>query len=438
MAKKFFDIIPPEKTKYSEKIKEFKEKKKYQAEEPLNYFNRIKEKNIRTKHPKKKIVSKSLFLSSIALVLSIVLGLFLFSKTKIDIFPETEIITFERTLTLDAFYDEFNPTEWIKDEIIPGKILSDEKKYIEEFSASGKTVSESEARGIIRVYNDYSTNSQGLVANTRFVSSEEKLFKSIKNEVIPGGQYKDGKFVAGYADIEVRAAETGEEYNIGASTFSIPGFAGTPRYTSFYGKSFDSMKGGFKGETAQVTAQDLDKALHNLTAKAKAERKEFLQSNLSSGFILQDEAISQEIIEAKASVEAGSKTESFSYELEINSKGVAFDKKNMEKFAKTLLDLNIPAEKKFQTESLEINYYIKSVDIKSGKIELNLKIKAKAYSDIQTEELKKALCGKSLDEAKIFLENFSGINNVEIKAQPLFRRKISDDLDKIELKLKLD
>ena len=69
---------------------------------------------------------------------------------------------------------------------------------------------------------------------------------------------------------------------------------------------------------------------------------------------------------------------------------------------------------------------------------LNLKIKAKAYSDVQTEELKKAVFGKSSEETKISLENYPGISSIEIKSWPLFRKEISEDLNKIELKLRLD
>ena len=438
MAKKFFDIIPPEKAKYSKNLDKVEVKEKHLEDEQLISFNK-KEKSFSKIKPKKlKLVSKSFILSSIVLILVITLGLFFFSKAKIDIFPETEVINLEKTLIVNASYDKFNQEDWVEDETIPGKIFSNEKEYSEESLASGKATDESKARGTIRVYNNYSTAVQGLVVKTRFVSSDEKLFRSIQPANIPGGKYEKGKLVPGYADIEVEATEAGKEYNIGASTFSIPGFAGTARYTSFYGKSFDSMQGGFKGETAQVTEQDLNKAKNSLMERAKAESKEFLKSNLSPGFILEDEAISQEVIEEKASVEAGSKTENFNYELKINSQGIGFEKANMEKFAKALLDLNIPEGKKIQEESLEINYYIKSVDVKSGEIELNLKIKAKAYSDVQTEELKKAVFGKSSEETKIFLENYPGISSIEIKSWPLFRKEISEDLNKIELKLRLD
>jgi len=438
MAKKFFDIIPPEKAKYSKRLEQVEVKEKHLEEEKMIAFQK-KEKNLsKVKHKKLKLISKSFLFSSIVLILVVILGSFFFSKAKIDIFPETEMINLEKTFIVSASYDKFNQEDWVEDETIPGKFFSNEKEYSEGFLASGKATDESKARGIIRVYNNYSTVAQGLVVKTRFVSSDEKLFRSIQPATIPGGKYEKGKLVPSYADIEVEAAEAGEEYNIEASTFSIPGFAGTARYTSFYGKSFDSMQGGFKGETAQATQQDLNKAKNSLIERAKAESKEFLKSNLSPGFILEDEAISQEVIEEKASVEAGSKVERFNYELRISSQGIGFEEKNMEKFATALLDLNVPEGKKIQEESLEINYYIKSVDVKSGEIELNLKIKAKAYSDVQTEELKKALFGKSSEETKIFLENCSGINSVEIKSWPLYRRKISEDFSKIELKLRLD
>ncbi len=428
--KKFFDIIPPQKIKTSQ---DFKRKK-------------VAEKNLEKRHgpkisPKifgdKRFLLRGFILCSFILILIGVSGFFFFSKAKIDIWPEAETLNFEETGTIDSNYDQFQPSIWVKDRVIPGKVLMDEKFSSQEFSASGKTLKEEKAEGVIRVYNAYSTLSQALLSNTRFVSTEGKLFRSVKREIIPGGIYEKGKLIPSYTDIKVRAAEAGEEYSIGPSTFSIPGFAGTPRYTSFYGKSFTSMTGGFRGKVSQVTQEDLEKAENALTEKLKKESRDFLKAALPLDFISLDETISQEIIESSTSVEANTEAEFFNYQVRISSKGLGFQKADIEGFAKSFISLNIPEGKKLQEESLEINYSPESVDVKSEKVILNLKIRAKIYSDVNLTEIKKALLGKSFKEAKIFLENHSQITKIEIKSWPIWRKKIPENLDKIELNLRI-
>jgi len=442
MAKKFFDIIPPQKSSAETGSpqarilikKDLKKKDKYGLEPHRHPY---KERTYRI-FRNRRFLLKSFVLSSLILILIGLSGFFFFSKAKIDIWPEAETLNFEEEVTIDSNYDQFKPAIWVEEGIIPGKIFSDEKFSSQEFFASGKTLKEEKARGIIRVYNAYSTFSQALLANTRFVSTEGKLFRSVKREIIPGGRYEKGNLVSGYTDIEVQAAEPGEEYNIGPSTFSIPGFAGTPRYTNFYGKSFAPMTGGFKGEVPQVTKEDLERAENTLAGKLKKESRDFLKAALPLDFVLLDEAISQEVIESSASLEAGTKTESFDYQVRISSKGVGFKNTDIEKFTKSFISLNTPEGKKFQEESLEINYSPESVNVKSGKIVLNLKIRAKIYSDINLIELKKALLGKSFKEVKIFLGNHSQITKIELKSWPIWRKKIPENLDKVELKLRID
>ncbi|MEK6555804.1 MAG: hypothetical protein AABZ31_11215, partial [Bdellovibrionota bacterium] len=41
-------------------------------------------------------------------------------------------------------------------------------------SSSGKTIQEARAKGVIQVYNAYSTEDQVLIANTRFISADGK------------------------------------------------------------------------------------------------------------------------------------------------------------------------------------------------------------------------------------------------------------------------
>lgn len=431
MAKKFFDIISPQKSSAETRSLQARILRKPD-------LRRLSPAKKDLKKRDKRFLLKSFVLSSLILILIGLSGFFFFSKAKIDIWPEAETLNFEEEVTIDSNYDQFKPAIWVEEGIIPGKIFSDEKFSSQEFSASGKTLKEEKARGVIRVYNAYSTLSQTLLPNTRFVSTEGKLFRSVKREIIPGGRYEKGKLVPNYTDIEVRAAETGEEYNIDPSTFSIPGFAGTPRYTSFYGKSFAPMTGGFKGEVSQATEEDLERARNTLVGKLKKESKNFLKAALPLDFVLLDEAISQEVIESSASLEADTKAEFFDYQVRISSKGIGFKKTDIEEFAKSLISLNIPEGKKLQEESLEIDYSLQSVDVKLGKIVLNLKIRAKIYSDINLTELKKALLGKSFKEAKIFLENHSQITKIEVKSWPIWRKKIPENLDKIELKLRVD
>ena len=414
MGKKFFDIIPPK------EISSLRSEKK--------------EEKIKPVRKKKRFFMKSLVFCSFFLILIAVIGLFVFSKVEVEIWPETETLTLDENLVIDL---NIQAPDFDK-KTIPGKIFSNEKSASKEFSASGKTLKEEKATGVIRVYNAYSTSSRTLVPS-RFVSADGKLFWSLKKIVIPGRRYEKGKLVPGEIDVEVKAAEPGKDYNIGASTFALPALAGSSLYTTIYGKSFSDMSGGFIGEISQISQEDLEKAEAVLIEELKRESIELFKTTISKDFILLNETISQEVIESNSSLEAGTGTESFEFQVRIKSEGVGFKESDIENFAKNRIKLNIPEGTILQEESLEINRFLLEQKIdEESKVVLNLEIKAKVYSDIDLDKLKKALLGKPIKEARIFLENLPGVVRVELRSWPFLKSKIPEDMKEVEVRLMLD
>lgn len=414
MGKKFFDIIPPEEISFPRSEK--------------------REEKIRPVRKKKRFFLKSLVFCFVLLILVIISGFFLFSKVEVEIWPETEILNLEENLVIDLNVE----IPVFDEKIIPARVFSNEKSASQEFFASGKILKEEKATGVIRVYNAYSTSSRTLVPS-RFVSADGKLFWSVKKIVIPGARYEKGKLVPGEIDVEVQAAEPGEDYNIGPSTFALPALAGSSLYTTIYGRSFSDMSGGFIGEASQISQEDIEGAEIALTEELKKQSREFFKTTVSKDFVLLDETISQEIIEASSSLEAGTEAESFVFQVKIKSEGIGFKRSDLENFAKSRINLNMPEGTILQEESLEINHFLLEQEIdEEGKIVLSLEIKAKVYSDIDLDKLKKALLGKSLKEARIFLENLPGVSKVELKSWPFLKSKIPEDMEEIEVRLMLD
>jgi hypothetical protein len=420
MAKKIFDIIPPtEKKPLKEKLKP-----------------RIETKSSLRGTPKKKrIFLRVLIFSLIILILVGVFGCSSFSKTEVIIWPEKDTLNLKETVTINS---ETNYLDF-KTKILPGEVFEDRKSISQDFPSSGKTLSEEKASGIIRVYNNYHLT-QTLVENTRFQPPLEKFQPSLGKEEAPWFRTTERITISpgSYKDVKVVADSPGEKYNIEPSNFSVPGLKGMPQYTLVYGESFEEFKGGVEGETPQVTQDDLDKARNILTEKIEKESRDFLKSITPTDFIFPDETISQEILEENCSAEAGEIAEFFNCQAEIKSQGFSFKKSDIESFAKNLISLNIPEDKKIQEESLEINYSTESIDLESGQIVLNLEIKANVYPNIDLAELRKALLGRSFKEAQTFLENQPQIIKIEVNSWPFWKKNIPENIEKVEIRLELD
>ena len=453
MSKKVTDIFPP-----SKKEKEIKiGKEDLSSSSATRAAAKGKEEEspsgLKTSTSQASILplKKGLFISLFFLVLLGFFCYFTLSKAEIEIWPETEILTSEIKLTVDKEAKESD----ISAKIIPGEIFQKEKTLTEVFQSSGQVLKEEKAAGTIRIYNAYSTSPQALVATTRFVSSDGKVFRTPLKVTIPGGSYEKGKFVPGEIDIMVLADEAGPEYNIGPANFSVPGFAGTDKYTKFYGQSFQSMAGGFREEVSKVTKEDLTRAEDLLTEQAKKECEELLKNELqseeiSSKFNYFLAELRTEIIEKFSLAVAEEETKEFKFQVKARCENLLFQKEYLKSFAKESITealaevekkessstiYQVPQDKKLYEESLKIDYSPETVDLASGKIILSLNISAKIYSEVDVYNLKNALVGKSLPEAKIFLENQPKIGKVSVKLWPFWVRKVPEDLNKIKINL---
>jgi len=439
-TRRITDILPP---KSFEPPKEKKEIKEVRKEEPK--ISEPKDSGTKDAIPFSKsglvftLISVGIFCGAIAI------GYFTLSRADISVWPETKTLTFETKVTVDktAASADFSA------KIIPGEIFEKEKILKENFVSSGKEVKETKAEGIVRVYNNYSVSPQIFVVNTRFVSTDGKIFRTPLKVTIPGGAYEGGKLVAGEIDIKVVADEAGPEYNIGPTTFSIPGLAGTEKYTKFYAKSFQAMTGGFSEEVPKVTKEDLQDAENYLVKKAEEECEALLKTELesekiSSEFYYLEQVVQTEIVEKFSLTKVGDEAKNFDFQVKAKSKTLIFKKEDLNNFAKEFLESKIPGNTelpgtpKIYEESLKIDFTPETIGLNSDKIVLALDTSATIYSDVDIDVLKSGLEGKSLLESKNFLENQSGVNRAGVEFWPFWVKSVPKSPDKINFKLNID
>ena len=109
--------------------------------------------------------------------------------------------------------------------VIPAELLSFSKTVRKEFQATGTKMVEEKARGRVRIYNQYSSSSQGLVSTTRFLTQGGALYRLLKSVTVPGAKIEGGKIVPQFVEAELVADDPGEGSNAsGEVKLSIPGF----------------------------------------------------------------------------------------------------------------------------------------------------------------------------------------------------------------------
>lgn len=189
-----------------------------------------------------------------------------------------------------------------KDQEIRTETFFETVTLTESFPATGGSGSNvQKSGGLVTIYNEYSEQSQVLVATTRILSEDEKVYRTVQSVVVPGKKTENGEIVPGKVEVEVRADGPGESYNKEPSRFTIPGLKGTPKYEYFYAKSEDSFTGGGKSgsEIFLVSSLDVEKARLSMEVKVKEEAFKRIQESSGEGWTVFPEAMKVSIEDSR-------------------------------------------------------------------------------------------------------------------------------------------
>ncbi len=161
------------------------------------------------------------------------------------------------------------------------QIIKAEKLATQTVASSGTRQANAKAQGTITLYNQQS-RAQALVATTRFQTPGGLIFRTPKALTIPAA--KGG--VPGQISTTVTADKAGSEYNVGPTTFVLPGFIDDPQYTQVTGKSINAMIGGASGNEPVVATETDAGARRTLREALSPELEAELAGKVPAGFIL--------------------------------------------------------------------------------------------------------------------------------------------------------
>jgi hypothetical protein len=173
-------------------------------------------------------------------------------------------------------------------------ILSLNQELAEEADATGEEEILKKSSGEIVIYNNYDTSPQRLIKNTRFESREGLIYQIQNSVVVPGGTEENGGTLKpGSVEVTVFAGEAGEQYNIGLTNFTVPGFEDdAPRFKGFYAESKTEMVGGFSGTVPTVDEDEEESIREELRDQLRTALLSEANGSMHEEFILNEDNIS--------------------------------------------------------------------------------------------------------------------------------------------------
>ncbi|MFH0969562.1 MAG: hypothetical protein V1804_03590 [Patescibacteria group bacterium] len=405
---------------YKEKLVEGFFNPETKKPEMYNQPNRIGEtpiKNGPVSHGMRKVIFSFVV---ICLLLALLVGAYLFIPKAIVV---ATIKNETRKFDLEVKGDKNQSEVVAKELLIPAQVIEIDDSLSQSFKSTGKKSSASDvsqkAKGKITIYNEYNSEPQQLVATTRLLSKEGKLFRLVKGTTVPGMNGSN----PGTVEVDVIADQPGEDYNIPASEFKIPGFGGGPKYDKFYAKSPVSMSGGGAGASsgiAIVSQSDLDNAKKETEAKLKDQLEEKVKVEIGKDTILLQEASEKNISESLSSSRANEASSDFTYSVKGKIKAVVFSEKNLKKLAGDIYN-EANKEKSISDYSpIKINYGISSEDLNTGSINIKINAEVPIKYSLDKEDFKRKLLGKNEDQIKEMLGEYPQIEKINIDFWPKF------------------
>lgn len=318
--------------------------------------------------------------------------------------------------------------------VIPLEYFELSRNISQTFKTTEVKNIESKAKGVIRIYNAYNSSSQTLVATTRFMSPDGKIFRLIDKVVVPGAKIENGKIIPSYIDAEVVADKPGESYNIGPTKFTIPGFQGTPRYETFYGESLKPMTGGYIGETKIVGQSDVNKAKQKILDIAFVSLNEELKSKIPPTAVVLDDAKQLILVESTTTPKIGEKADEFELSAKVVLKSLVFDENDIKKLFEILARQENSQLNDKELFKYSFNYGAPRVDFSDKKL-LSFPVLAKlTFRDkVNEAEFKNQLSGKSTKELEDFFRQYKTIEKVDIFIWPSFLKFMPLNNDRIQV-----
>src|SRR3989339_658857 len=264
----------------------------------------------------------------LTVVLLAVIFYFSFTRVTITLIPNQERVS--NNLIFDI-YDSEN-ADSVSAMGVPGivrQITIEDKK---EYQASGSNVIGKEVVGKIDIINDYNKN-QPLVATTRLISSDGKLFRLKETVNVP---------VGGLKDVEIYADEAKPEMATGPTTFTIPGL-----WAGLQDKIYA------KNNTDIVYRQKVKKYIDETDIeKGEMDLKQQLLSSVKSKVndIYKDYdqvifKIDEQSIKSNADGKINEEKDSFNISMKADVMVVAFDDETASKLAKNKFISSLPENK---------------------------------------------------------------------------------------------
>lgn len=410
--------LPVPRAAPKERIKLFKREKREKLE--------VSDEGVTTPQRFLKSVIITAFIAAVFVGLMIVLP-----RAKIALNMEKKNLDFIGTMVTS---DAIRENSFGKDQVlVRGATFIEKRNLTKAYPASGKKYVERKATGEILIYNNFSSAPQNLVATTRFVAPDGKIYRLNNTITVPGAQASGGKLVPASIGAAVTADKSGAEYNLSPGVkFRLPGFEGTAKYDGFYAELQGSISGGFVGESSLPSEEDLKLAKADVEEALEEAAKTQLLFNLPPEVKVLNNAYEFKITETRVN-EVADETGKFTITAVGEARLVGFREPELvEVIGKGLIGKSAD---EFKVENYELGYGEPSLNA-DGSLKVTVNFKSVWTRIVDVGRFKREAAGKKKVELQNLVFSIPGIQSGEARLWPFWVTRVPKNTSRIIVDVK--
>jgi hypothetical protein len=352
-------------------------------------------------------------LAVVILVIAVSLGaLYYFSSAKVEVTPNTVSAAIQNSFTADQQAGD-----------LPYEIITSQKIASQSVTGSGTKTVTSLASGTITIYNTQS-KAQKLITNTRFATTAGLIFRIHQAVTIPASTATN----PGSTKAKIYADKPGDSYNVSSTSFTIPGFDGTPLASEVTARSSDAMSGGASGTIPVVDTSTNTQAQMALIKALTPDLTASLQGEVPTGYILIPGSATttfQELVPVPSTATAGM--------IDVKEQGtitaVVFPKVALAKtIATSVAGLDYQGEPMDILPGTDLQLSAISIpDANASPFSFTLSGTASLVYAVDPTRVAAAVAGKSRSDAETALTNYPEIKSAIMILRPFWRQSFPQD-----------
>lgn len=357
----------------------------------------------------------------LTIILLAVVAYFFLPSLKISLHPSAEAVSDSMSFNIVASLDEQAPAVANSRSLI-GHIQSIPLSAEKVYEASGEEILGEEVVGEVTLHNEY-TKDQPLVATTRLLSVDNKLFRLKEAVNIPAG---------GTIKAAVYADKVSPDMAIPPTRFTIPGL-----WLGLQDKIYATSENTFEYRhqvKKYIKQRDLDQAINDIKTTLSAKADKSISSFYNNG-----EALAYSLDDSATKINLGAKLGEELSEFSVSASNdliiVSFSKEQAEALVKAKLAFLLPDDKKLSSfDSEDIVYRLDAFDVEKGTATVSASFKGSMSlrTDANIIDRRQLV---NLNQAQIadYLHTFPEIESYELKFFPSFIKRAPSLADRIKV-----